>query len=192
LRFHAAFYSSWQPELVSGLLGRWEVDANKKIGELSQGQRQKLAIIRAIAPDPELLLLDEPVASLDPQTRRLFLQELLKLTERPGKTVIFSTHITTDLERSDAEIALLKGGQIQFSLRQEALKARVRRVRLIGGTPDPHFRHPGILRVQAEAGELQWIVDRIASADVAELASRFGSSSTEEAMSLEDIFIEIG
>lgn len=190
LRFHAAFYASWQPDLVSGLLGRWEVDAAKKIGELSQGQRQKLAIIRAIAPDPDLLLLDEPVASLDPQTRRLFLEELLKLTRRPGKTVIFSTHITTDLERSDAEIALLKGGKIQFSLTQDSLRERVRRVRLIGGAPDPHFRHPGLLRVGE--GGTEWIVEQLPPQEVETLAARFGSTVEAAPMSLEDIFIEIG
>ncbi|MCC6592720.1 MAG: ABC transporter ATP-binding protein [Xanthomonadales bacterium] len=192
LGFHAAFYARWNRELVDGLLGRWEVDAAKKIGELSQGQRQKLAIIRAIAPDPDLLLLDEPVASLDPQTRRLFLAELLRITRRPGKTVVFSTHITTDLERADAEIALLKAGRIQFSADLPTLKARVRRIDLSGPLPDPGFRHPGILRHARDEGQAHWIVDGLDDAAITELAARSGSVWQASAMSLEDIFIELG
>jgi ABC-2 type transport system ATP-binding protein len=192
LDFHAAFYAGWNAELVDGLLGRWEVDAAKKIGELSQGQRQKLAIIRAIAPDPDLLLLDEPVASLDPQTRRLFLEELLRITRRPGKTVVFSTHITTDLERADAEIALLKSGRIQFSCDLPTLKARVRRVDFDGTLPPADFRHPGIVRHVQEAGGAHWIVDGLDDDAVAELAGRFDATPRSQPMSLEDIFIELG
>lgn len=192
LGFHAAFYAHWQQELVDGLLTRWEVDAAKKIGELSQGQRQKLAIIRAIAPDPDLLLLDEPVASLDPQTRRLFLEELLRITRRPGKTVVFSTHITTDLERADAEIALLKAGRIQFSADLPTLKARVRRIDLSQPLPEPGFRHPGILRHVQQDGAAHWIVDGLDDATIAELAGRSGSGWRASAMTLEDIFIELG
>lgn len=191
LRFHAAFYQRWDQGMVDGLLGRWEVDSAKKIGELSQGQRQKLAIIRAIAPDPDLLLLDEPVASLDPQTRRLFLDELLKLTRKPGKTVVFSTHITTDLERADAEIALLKSGRIQFACDLPALKQRVRRVHLDVSPPE-EFRHPGLLRQTREAQGSSWIVDGLDDAAIAELAGRFGARVEAAPLSLEDIFIELG
>jgi ABC-2 type transport system ATP-binding protein len=192
LAFHAAFYECWNTEMVSGLLGRWEVDAAKKIGELSQGQRQKLAIIRAIAPDPDLLLLDEPVASLDPQTRRLFLDELLRITRRPGKTVVFSTHITTDLERADAEIALLKSGRIQFSCDLPTLKSRVRRVDLLGAQPPADWRHPGIVRQTIEDGGAHWIVDGLDAASVEDFAARFGARAVTSPMSLEDIFIELG
>jgi ABC-2 type transport system ATP-binding protein len=192
LGFHAAFYARWNQELVDGLLGRWEVDAAKKIGELSQGQRQKLAIIRAIAPDPDLLLLDEPVASLDPQTRRLFLEELLRITRRPGKAVVFSTHITTDLERADAEIALLKSGRIQFSCDLATLKSRVRRIDFDGPLPPADFRHPGIVRHVQQDGGAHWIVDGLDDAAIAALAGRFGSVPRAQPMSLEDIFIELG
>lgn len=192
LSFHSAFYAGWNQPMVADLLGRWEVDAGKKIGELSQGQRQKLAIIRAIAPDPDLLLLDEPVASLDPQTRRLFLDELLKLTRRPGKTVVFSTHITTDLERADAEIALLKGGRIQFCCDLPALKGRVRRVGLLGALPGIPCSHPGLLREVRDGPDPHWIVDGMEDAEIHELAARIGAAARIESLSLEDIFIELG
>jgi ABC-2 type transport system ATP-binding protein len=192
LAFTRAFYTRWNASFAEELLSRWEVDPGKRIGELSQGQRQKLAIIRAIAPDPDLLVLDEPVASLDPQTRRLFLDELLKLARRAGKTVIFSTHITTDLERADARIALLKDGRIAFIHTLDELKARVRRVVLRG--PDlPEFHlAPDVLRYARDGELARVVVDGHDDARIAELAARFNATATIEAMSLEDIFIELG
>ena len=128
LDFTAAFYARWNAALADRLLGEWQLDPKQKIGQLSQGQRQKLAIVRAIAPEPDLLVLDEPVASLDPQARRAFMADLLELVRAPGKTVIFSTHITADLERADADIALLRDGRIQFTRPLAELRTHLRRV----------------------------------------------------------------
>src|SRR5690348_418771 len=127
LDFTAAFYARWNHGLASRLLQEWELDPKQKIGRLSQGQRQKLAIVRAIAPEPDLLVLDEPVASLDPQARRAFMAELLAHMRGPGKTVIFSTHITADLERADADISLLRDGAIQFTRPLAELRERMHR-----------------------------------------------------------------
>ncbi len=192
LAFTRAFYARWQGDFVDELLVRWEVDTKKRIGELSQGQRQKLAIVRAIAPDPDLLVLDEPVASLDPQTRRLFLDELLRLTRRPGKTVIFSTHITADLERADAAIALLKGGRIALESDLAGLRARVRRVVLEGDNAPASLTGDGVLRYARDHGEAQLYVDGLDDAAIARLLAPQGEAYRIETMSLEDIFIEIG
>ena len=127
LSFTAAFYKRWDSALVERLLGEWQLDRKKKIAALSQGQRQMLAIVRALAPDPDLLVLDEPVASLDPIARRDFLATLIPLMRRPGKTVIFSTHITTDLERVEADIALLRSGRIALQRPLADLRAHFRR-----------------------------------------------------------------
>jgi len=105
---------------------------------------------------------------------------------------VFSTHITTDLERADAEIALLKSGRIQFSCDLPTLKARVRRIDFTDALPPADFRHPGIVRHVQENGSAHWIVDGLDNDAVAALAGRFGATSRSQPMSLEDIFIELG
>ena len=193
LSFTRAFYPRWDEAMVQRLLADWDINRKQKIGQLSQGQRQKLAIVRALAPDPDLLILDEPVASLDPLARRDFMAELLAQARRPGKTILFSTHITSDLERAEAEIALLKDGRIQFVSSLEALRARVRRVRLVRpGGWDELPEVPGALRRDLAGDELRLIVDSVPDEALAGLAARTGARLTLERLALEDIFVELG
>lgn len=115
LDYFKALYPRWNQAKVNGLMQRWGFDgenANKQIAKLSGGQKQRLSIIRALAHDPQLLVLDEPVASLDPVGRREFLQELISGVIERDTTVIFSTHILSDLERVALDVAFLQGGKI--------------------------------------------------------------------------------
>ena len=115
LAYFKALYPRWNDAKVEGLLERWGFDPamrNKAIGKLSGGERQRLSIIRALAHDPSLLVLDEPVSALDPVARRDFLRELVDSVIERGTTVIFSTHILTDLERVAVDVAFLKDGKI--------------------------------------------------------------------------------
>jgi ABC-2 type transport system ATP-binding protein len=192
LDFTAAFYERWDTALVERLLSSWELDTKQKIGELSQGQRQKLAIVRAIAPDPDLLVLDEPVASLDPQARRAFMSELLTLMRAPGKTVIFSTHITADLERAEADIALLRDGRIQFMRPLAELRERIKRVVLhrIGG-----WSHApvvaGVLKTHVQDEQAVLLVEDPVMESLHALAARENAGLRIETPSLEDLFVEL-
>jgi ABC-2 type transport system ATP-binding protein len=115
LAYFKALYPRWNDGKVEALLARWGFDApmrNKAIGKLSGGEKQRLSIIRALAHDPSLLVLDEPVAALDPAGRRDFLRELVDSVIEGGTTVIFSTHILSDLERVAMDVAFLKDGKI--------------------------------------------------------------------------------
>ncbi|GLQ91755.1 ABC transporter ATP-binding protein [Dyella acidisoli] len=192
LDFTAAFYARWNPELVERLLTNWELDVKQKIGELSQGQRQKLAIVRAIAPDPDLLVLDEPVASLDPQARRAFMGELLALMRAPGKTVIFSTHITADLERADADISLLREGRIQFTRPLAELRARMKRVvltRTEGWTQAPTVA--GALKSQVQGEQAVLLVEDPVVESLHSLAANEHAHLQIETPTLEDLFVEL-
>jgi len=195
LDFTAAFYRRWDAALVERLLGTWQLERKKKIAALSQGQRQMLAIVRALAPDPDLLVLDEPVASLDPIARRDFLATLLPLVRRPGKTVIFSTHITTDLERVDADIALLRGGRIVLTRALAEISARFRRAvltRAQGFVLAPPLA--GALGARIDAQHAVYVIDAgddtVRSALNA-LAAREQATVELALLDLEDLFVEL-
>ncbi|WP_306395781.1 ABC transporter ATP-binding protein [Telluria beijingensis] len=115
LDYFKALYPRWNDAKVAALMDRWGIDLtmrNGPIRRLSGGEQQRLSIIRALAHDPELLVLDEPVSALDPAGRRDFLAELIEGVIERGTTVVFSTHILTDLERVALDVAFLKDGRI--------------------------------------------------------------------------------
>lgn len=192
LDFTAAFYERWNAPLADRLLGEWQLDPKQKIGQLSQGQRQKLAIVRAIAPEPDLLVLDEPVASLDPQARRAFMAELLELMRAPGKTVIFSTHITADLERADADIALLRDGRIQFTRPLAELRTHLRRVVLSRAAGWQHAPVvAGLLKAAVKGERAELLVEDPTLDSLDALAAREQATLQIETPTLEDLFVEL-
>jgi ABC-2 type transport system ATP-binding protein len=120
--YTAAFYPNWNHELVARLTEEWDIPREDRIGPLSVGQLQRVAILLALGHEPELLILDEPAASLDPLARRKFLQMIIELAEPGKRTVLFSTHITSDLERVADSVAILKSGRITWHGLLEDLK----------------------------------------------------------------------
>jgi ABC-2 type transport system ATP-binding protein len=112
LRYIAAFYPSFDWDYAKELSDRWKVSLRTPISVLSPGQQQRLSIVRALATRPELLVLDEPIASLDPATRIAVVDELIRLRGERRLTLLFSSHITGDLERLCTDFAILAGGRI--------------------------------------------------------------------------------
>lgn len=115
LDYFKALYPHWNDTKVEALLTRWgfdELKCARAISKLSGGEKQRLSIIRALAHDPQLLVLDEPVSALDPVGRRDFLRELIDGVIERDTTVVFSTHILSDLERVALDLAFLKDGKI--------------------------------------------------------------------------------
>ena len=128
LAYFKSFYPRWNEAKVEGLLSSWDIARDKTIGKLSGGQQQRLSIIRALAHEPDLLVLDEPVASLDPAGRRDFLRELVDQVLSRGTTVVFSTHILSDLERVAFNVAFLSGGRIALQAPLDDLLESTRRL----------------------------------------------------------------
>lgn len=125
----------WDNELAMQRIERLKLDPNQKAGKLSGGQRAQLALTLAIAKRPELLILDEPVAGLDPLARREFLQVLMEAVAEHGVSVILSSHLVADLERVCDYLVVLVASRIQVAGEIESLLAGHHR--LTGPRRDP-------------------------------------------------------
>jgi ABC-2 type transport system ATP-binding protein len=115
LRMGAWLNRSWDGVLAERRIAQLGLDPRQKAGKLSGGQRAQLALTLAIAKRPELLLLDEPVASLDPLARREFLQSLMEVVAEHGVTVVLSSHLVADLERVCDYLVVLVTARVQLS-----------------------------------------------------------------------------
>lgn len=106
----AAMNRRWDDEVVEQRIDALGIDRRQRVDELSGGQRAQYALALALAKRPRVLLLDEPVASLDPLARRTFLQSLMAAVASGGLTVVFSTHLLDDLERTCDHLVVLGQG----------------------------------------------------------------------------------
>ncbi len=118
------FYENWDREAFCQLLEQFELDENKTVSQLSSGMRVKFAIALALAHRPKLLILDEPTSGLDPVSRDEILEILQRLVESGERSILFSTHITSDLEKCADYITYIRKGEIVFSLDRETLEDR--------------------------------------------------------------------
>ncbi len=115
LRLGAHLNPGWDAGLARGRVGRLDLDPSQKAGTLSGGQRAQLALTLAVAKRPELLILDEPVASLDPLARREFLQGLMESVAEQGLSVVLSSHLVADLERVCDYLIVLVGSRVRLA-----------------------------------------------------------------------------
>jgi ABC-2 type transport system ATP-binding protein len=190
LDYFKAQYPVWNAAKVDGLLARWGFAANgkKNIGQLSVGERQRLSIIRALAHDPQLLILDEPVASLDPVGRRDFLRELIDGVVERNCSVVFSTHILSDLERIALDVAFLMDGKIALQGNLDELQENTRRFCGPAALLDS-LKLDVVRRVPRANGELS-VIARADAEKVASLRADFVQLQVDT-LSLEDLFVEV-
>ena len=115
LRMGERMNPRWDAGLARDRIGRLGLDPAKKAGKLSGGQRAQLALTLAVAKRPELLLLDEPIASLDPLARREFLQSLMEFTADQQVSVVLSSHLVADLERICDYLIVLVASRVRVA-----------------------------------------------------------------------------
>jgi ABC-2 type transport system ATP-binding protein len=121
LRLGAHLNPGWDADLAHDRIERLGLDPRQRAGKLSGGQRAQLALTLAIAKRPELLILDEPIASLDPLARREFLQSLMEFTAGHQVSVVMSSHLMADLERVCDYLIVLVAGRVRVAAPVEEL-----------------------------------------------------------------------
>ena len=192
LRLGRDLYPSWDGTLADGLLVKYGLSPKKRFSTLSQGQQRLLNFIMAIAPRPKVLLLDEPAANLDVVARREILDDILELIRDAGCTVLFSTHILSDVERVADEIGILAKGHLRVSEPLDMLKDSIRQVRFFSfknGVPGEDI--PESFRTVHSKDELVLTL-RVNSQTTPEtLAQRWSCQHESRALNLEDIFVEL-
>jgi ABC-2 type transport system ATP-binding protein len=138
LSFLATFYPGWSKSRAAELAGRFALALDRPARSLSRGDRAKLAIVAALAHSPRLLVLDEPTAGLDPLVRADFLETLWELQDDDERTILYCTHILSDIERLAGELAFLDRGQLLLKARVVELQESWAQVyfSLAGETPE--------------------------------------------------------
>lgn len=107
-------YKSWNNKLFFSYIQDFNIPQNKRIKEFSKGMKMKVAIIMSLAHEPSLLILDEPTSGLDPIVREDILDLLLNLNRERGMSILFSSHITTDIEKIADYIMFINNGKLEL------------------------------------------------------------------------------
>ena len=189
--FVGQFYPRWDADFVANTLVRWTLPTNVALVKLSPGERQRVALIRALAAQPDLLVLDEPASALDPVARRELLREIATRAAESGTTVLFSTHIVSDLERVASHVAFMQGGKLILHDELDALKERHARLHIPAAVAKQlHGRLPGELsRRTTLAGDVVMVIVRPTHDTPLPLADH--ADVRADALSIEDLFVEV-
>jgi ABC-2 type transport system ATP-binding protein len=188
----ASFYPKWDDELVSRLCGEWEVDLKQRVKNMSVGQRQKLSILLGLGHKPDVLILDEPVASLDPVARRQFLEQIIEVAADGNRAVVFSSHIVSDVERLANKIWILKDRRMYWQGDFDSLKDSIVRLHARGTQPLPSsLAIPNALRVQRNGTTATAVVQGWRADMHEDLAQQLGAEIEIEQLTLEEIFLEL-
>ncbi len=126
LGYYASIRSMTSMRAVNALAGRFRLDMNRKIGEYSTGNRQKVGLVQAFMHDPELLILDEPTSGLDPLMQNEF-YSLVEERKAKGRTIFLSSHVLPEVERVADRVGIIAEGQLRVVEEIHTLKARARR-----------------------------------------------------------------
>ena len=141
LRLSSRWYPSWDQDLFDEVITTFEVPLKKKYGKLSQGNQQKLIAALTLARNAELLILDEPTASMDILSKQRYMNFLIKWMEREGKTIFFSTHQMEDIRKLADYLIFMNHGQLIGHFEKDQLGQQYKRYWL---TEDlPAFAIPG-------------------------------------------------
>jgi ABC-2 type transport system ATP-binding protein len=191
ISYVSSYYKNWNKELVDKFIRDFEIPMDRRIGGLSPGEKQRISILIAIAYEPELLILDEPAAALDPLARMKFLDTLMEFIQTPNRTIIISSHILTDVEKIIDHVVLMhKGGIIRdcgFDELKEEFIELILTSTSTSGLPD-EIPLEGVVSCKKDKKLAVLTVKNIGSGKIRELEDSLSCKIESRHLSLEEIY----
>jgi len=190
--FMRSYYPTWDQEWLNETLERYRLDPSQRIRTLSRGQRAQVALALCLAPQPELLILDDPTLGLDPVVRLDVLESVIDTIQRENRTILFSSHNLADVERLADRIGILEGGVLRADCRVDSFKAKVRRIRCVfpDGQPLDDLAVPGLLRIRRRGGEVIITLAQYEEQRLDQLRALGAHEAEVMDASLEELFVD--
>ena len=155
LRYAMSFYGEIDEAFYRELIEKLQLDITRKIGDLSLGNKKKVAIIQAILPRPKILILDEPTSGLDPLMQNIFFS-LIEDERKRGATIFFSSHILSEVQRICDRVGIIKEGRlIKVESISDIMKTRAKKVKLVSKDQLP--KSPYIVGLKESHGAKQFV-----------------------------------
>jgi len=192
-KFQRAFFpGQWDAKFFSDMIDYFELSKKQKIKHLSTGQRAQVSLALALAPNPQLLVMDDPTLGLDAAIRRQFLEGMIRLIMQQGRTILFSSHILGDIERVADRLLVIDKGVIRADCSLEQFRRVVKKVKFVFSQPPPaSINIEGLLHYKISEKELELVLVGAADEKIAEWASSVKAADYQTVnMNLEDQFIE--
>ncbi|MHC4110165.1 MAG: ABC transporter ATP-binding protein [Planctomycetota bacterium] len=192
-KFQRAFFpKQWDDKLFADMIEYFNLPKKRKIKHLSNGERAQVSLALALAPNPELLIMDDPTLGLDAAIRRQFLEGMIELIMRQGRTVLFSSHILGDVERISDRIVVIDKGVLRANCSLEEFRAAVKKVILSFADSTPaEVDIDGMLHCRRSEKELELILVGPADEQIDQWAKKNKAQKYHiVTMNLEDQFIE--
>lgn len=128
IRFAKPFYPVWHDDLVEQVIEHFKLPRKRRLYRLSNGQRAQVSLALAVASDPKLLILDDPTIGLDTVVRRDFLESMIQIIQQEGRTILFSSHILSDVDRVADHIGIMLDGVLRVDAPTERFRDALRKV----------------------------------------------------------------
>ena len=189
--FQAAFFSRWNRRSFSDMLGHFRLSTKQRVRQLSNGQRAQVSLALTLACDPDLLVMDDPTLGVDPVIRRRFLESMIQLINQKGRTVLFSSHVLSDVERVAGRIGILTRGVLRVDCTLAEFKQKLRRVHVVFGGKVPSLLDlPGLVWLQVLRQEAVLTIAHYDGTHETCLRERGAQRVEPLASTLEDLFID--
>lgn len=190
IRFVSTYYPDWNHELEDRYVADFGICLTDRVGSLSPGQRQKLAILLAIGFEPELLILDEPAAALDPIARARFLDLLLNIIQDDKRTIIISSHILSDVEKVIDHVLIMQEGRMLRDESFDDIRERFAKVTLtsLNGPLPEKLPFEGIRECRREGGRAVLVLEDFSEARFKEKVAGIRCEAVIQPLSLEEIY----